>query len=250
MEQQGDLRLRTLITVIRRPNTSLKLNAGRGDENILFCAHRLTTHRLVSSDLLFRTLSSVANGSRHYQPSNHNHSDDSRLFYTVPLPALIIRIAHPMRLFLSGRYLKWFVIVELLGLMILGVMTGFLGFIAEMALSAMLGYGLIRRSGETLKASQQQFSQLNQLDPRALPRHIVMVVGGFLMILPGLLTDAAGVLIVLIGYSASLRQSTNRRTHPHQDSAIIEGEFEASVDQEMSAKPNADQLPPGSKPKH
>ena len=155
-----------------------------------------------------------------------------------------------MRLFLSGRYLKWFVIVELLGLMILGVMTGFLGFIAEMALSAMLGYGLIRRSGETLKASQQQFSQLNQLDPRALPRHIVMVVGGFLMILPGLLTDAAGVLIVLIGYSASLRQSTNPRTYPNQDSAIIEGEFEASVDQEMSAKPNADQLPPGSKPKH
>ena len=138
MEQQGDLRLRTLITVIRRPNTSLKLNAGRGDENILFCAHRLTTHRLVSSELLFRTLSSVANGSRHYQPSNHNHSDDSRLFYTVPLPALIIRIAHLMRLFLSGRYLKWFVIVELLGLMILGVMTGFLGFIAEMALTASL----------------------------------------------------------------------------------------------------------------
>ena len=114
----------------------------------------------------------------------------------------------------------------------------------------MLGYGLIKHSGETLKASQQQFSQLNQLDPRALPRHIVMVVGGFLMILPGLLTDAAGVLIVLIGYSASLRQSTNPRTYPNQDSAIIEGEFEASVDQEMSAKPNADQLPPGSKPKH
>ena len=51
-----------------------------------------------------------------------------------------------MRLFLSGRYLKWFVIVELLGLMILGVMTGFLGFIAEMTLSAMLGYGLIKRA--------------------------------------------------------------------------------------------------------
>ena len=46
MEQQGDLRLRTLITVIRRPNTSLKINAGRGDENILFCTHRLTTHHL------------------------------------------------------------------------------------------------------------------------------------------------------------------------------------------------------------
>ena len=55
-----------------------------------------------------------------------------------------------MRLFLSGRYLKWFVIVELLGLVILGVITGFLGFIAEMTLSAMLGYGLIKRSGEPL----------------------------------------------------------------------------------------------------
>ena len=155
-----------------------------------------------------------------------------------------------MRLFLSGRYLKWFVIVELLGLMILGVMTGFLGFIAEMTLSAMLGYGLIKRSGETLKASQQQFSQLNQLDPRALPRHIVMVVGGFLMILPGLLTDAVGALVVLIGLSASLKQRNNRRTQSNEGSAIIEGEFEASVDQEMSAKPNADQLPTGSKPKH
>ena len=68
-----------------------------------------------------------------------------------------------MRPFLSGRYLKWFVIVELLGLMILGVTTGFLGFIAEMTFSAMLGYILIKRSGKTLKASQQQFSQLNQL---------------------------------------------------------------------------------------
>jgi len=155
-----------------------------------------------------------------------------------------------MRLFLSGRYLKWFVIVELLGLMILGVMTGFLGFIAEMALSAVLGYWLIRRSGETLRASQQQFSQLNQLDPRALPRHMAMVVGGFLMILPGLLTDAAGVLIVLIGYSASLKQSTNRRTQPNEGSAIIEGEFESSSDPETYAQPNTGQLPPGSKPKH
>ena len=155
-----------------------------------------------------------------------------------------------MRLFLSGRYLKWFVIVELLGLMILGVMAGFLGFIAEMALSAVLGYCLIRRSGETLRASQQQFSQLNQLDPRALPRHMAMVVGGFLMILPGLLTDSAGVLIVLIGYSASLKQSTNRRTQPNEGSAIIEGEFESSADPETCAQPNTGQLPPGSKPKH
>ena len=155
-----------------------------------------------------------------------------------------------MRLFLSGRYLKWFVIVEFLGLMILGVMTGFLGFIAEMTLSAMLGYGLIKRSGETLRASQQQFSQLNQLDPRALPRHIAMVVGGFFLILPGLLTDAAGVLIALISLSASLEQRNNRRTQPNQGSAIIEGEFESSSDSEVSAELKANQLPPGSKPKH
>ena len=249
MEQQCDLRLRGLITVIRRPNTSLEHNAGRGDENILFCTHRLTTHRLVSSDLLSRTLSSVANGSCHYQPANHNHSDYSRLFYTVPLPALIIRIAHPMRLFLSRRYLKWFIVVELLGLMILGVMTGFLGFIAEMALSAMLGYGLIRRSGETLRASQQQFSQLNQLDPRAPSPHRH---GGWRVFNdPARPFDRrsgrANRPNRLLGISQA---STNRRTHPNRDSAIIEGEFEASVDQEMSAKPNADQLPPGSKPKH
>ena len=155
-----------------------------------------------------------------------------------------------MRLFLSGRYLKWFVIVELLGLMILGVTTGFLGFIAEMTFSAMLGYSLIKRSGKTLKASQQQFSQLNQLDPRALPRHIAMVVSGFLLILPGLLTDAAGVLTALIGLSASLKQRNNRRTQPNQGSAIIEGEFDSSSDSEMSTELNANQLPPGSKPKH
>ena len=155
-----------------------------------------------------------------------------------------------MRLFLSGRYLKWFVIVELLGLMILGVMTGFLGFIAEMTLSAMLGYGLIKRSGETLRASQQQFSQLNQLDPRELPRHIAMVVGGFLLILPGLLTDAAGVFIALTGLSASLKQRNNRRTQPNEGSAIIEGEFESSSESETSARPNTNQLPPASKTKH
>ena len=155
-----------------------------------------------------------------------------------------------MRLFLSGRYLKWFVIVELLGLIILGVITGFLGFISEMTLSAMLGYGLIKRSGETLRASQQQFSQLNQLDPRARPRHIAMVVGGFLLILPGLLTDAAGVLIALIGLSASVKQSTNRRNQPNDGSAIIEGEFESTSDSKMSAEPNGNQLPPSSKPKY
>ena len=155
-----------------------------------------------------------------------------------------------MQLFLSGQYLKWFVIGELLGLMILGVTTGFLGFIAEMAFSAIVGYGLIKRSGKTLKASQQQFSQLNQLDPRALPRHIAMVVGGFLLILPGLLTDVAGVLIALIGLSASLKQRNNRRTQPNQGSPIIEGEFESRSDSEMSAELNPNQLPPGSKPKH
>ena len=155
-----------------------------------------------------------------------------------------------MRLFLSGRYLKWFVIVELLGLMILGVTTGFLGFIAEMTFSALLGYGLIKRSGKSLKASQQQFSQLNQLDPRALPRHIAMVVSGFLLILPGLLTDAAGLLIALIGRSASLKQRNNRRTQANQGSAIIEGEFESSSDLDMSAELNVNQRPPGSKPEH
>ena len=155
-----------------------------------------------------------------------------------------------MRLLLSGRYLKWFVITELLGLTILGVITGFLGFIVEMTLSAVLGYGLIKHSGENLQASQQQFSQLNQLDPRALPRHIATVIGGFLLILPGLLTDSAGVLIALVGYSASLKQSTNRPAHPNQRSAIIEGEFESSSDSEVSAEPNANRLPPSSKPKH
>ena len=77
-----------------------------------------------------------------------------------------------------------------------------------------------------------------------------MVVSGFLLILPGLLTDAAGVLIALIGLSASLKQRNNRRTQPNQESAIIEGEFESSSDSEMSAELNANQLPPGSKPKH
>ena len=77
-----------------------------------------------------------------------------------------------------------------------------------------------------------------------------MVVSGFLLILPGLLTDAAGVLIALIGLSASLKKRNNRRTQPNQESAIIEGEFESSSDSEMSAELNANQLPPGSKPKH
>jgi len=58
------------------------------------------------------------------------------------------------------------------------------------------------------------------------------------------------VLIVLIGYSASLKQSTNRRTQPNEGSAIIEGEFESSSDPETYAQPNTGQLPPGSKPKH
>ena len=77
-----------------------------------------------------------------------------------------------------------------------------------------------------------------------------MVVSGFLLILPGLLTDAAGALIVLIGLSASLKQPNNRRTQPNEGSAIIEGEFESSSDSEMSAELNANQLPPSSKPKH
>ena len=63
-----------------------------------------------------------------------------------------------------------------------------------------------------------------------------MVVGGFLLILPGLLTDAAGVLIALIGLSASLKQRNNRRTQPNEGSAIIEGEFEPSSDSETSRR--------------
>ena len=143
-----------------------------------------------------------------------------------------------MRLFLSGRYLKWFVIVELLGLMILGVITGFLRFIAEM--TAMLGYGLIKRSGKTHRASQQQFSQLNQLDPRALPRHIAMV-GGFLLILPGLLTDAAGVLIALIGLSASVKQVPTGVINRAMEAPSSRASLNPTSDSKVGTEPNGNQ---------
>lgn len=119
--------------------------------------------------------------------------------------------------------LSLILLVELASLFLLGVSFGFLIFILEIAVSAMIGYALIKRSGQSLLNSTRTVQGLRVANFRSAPKPLINLLAGLCLIMPGLLTDLLGALIVLW---ATINLSSPQQK-PSQSDHVIEGEFES-----------------------
>ena len=117
-------------------------------------------------------------------------------------------------------------IVECLGLVVLGLTFGFAFFLLEILITGVLGYGIIRRSGQSLLASTRQAQGLGIADLRLAPKQLLMMFAGVCLLLPGLLTDLAGIALFL--WAAPGASSTSQPGSG--ESGVIEGEFETLSD--------------------
>ncbi len=127
-----------------------------------------------------------------------------------------------MRIFLL--LLPW---LELWTLIELGSDIGAFQTIAYVLLTMLLGGWLIRRQGEgMLMKVKQEFDGSRALNPGLLADGLAMVFCGLLLMMPGLITDVLG-LVMMIG---PLRRFLLRRSQPVdvkvQSSITLEGDFQ------------------------
>ena len=86
-------------------------------------------------------------------------------------------------------------IAEIAAFVVVGAWIGVLGVLALVLGTGVLGVALLRRQG--LLAVAQMRGGVVMLRPETLGASGLTVLGGVLLILPGLLTDLAGVLLLL-----------------------------------------------------
>ncbi|MEK9891705.1 MAG: FxsA family protein [Pseudomonadales bacterium] len=122
--------------------------------------------------------------------------------------------------------IHYVLIAECLGLVALGLSFGFPFFLLEILITGFLGYGIIRRSGQSLLASTRQVQGVGIADLRLAPKQLLMMFAGVCLLLPGLLTDLAGVALFL--WAAPGAASTSQPGTG--ESGVIEGEFETLSD--------------------
>ena len=114
--------------------------------------------------------------------------------------------------------------LELWSLIELGASIGALQALGYVFLTMMLGIWLIRRQGEgMLLRIREEFDGQVIINPALLADGLVMVFCGLLLVVPGLITDLVGVLLMI----GPLRRILLKR-HKGADaqaSITIEGEF-------------------------
>lgn len=153
--------------------------------------------------------------------------------------------------------LALFVLIPLIEIALFILVGGWIGVwptLALVVLSTFAGMAVMRRQGQgAINDLRRQMEKLN--DPATPMAHGAMIMlGGFLLMLPGFFTDAIGILLLiapvrrlLIAQAAKrvrVRTFTTgagpreewRPNEPHRPDVIIDGEFE--------------ELPPGKNPTH
>lgn len=116
--------------------------------------------------------------------------------------------------------------LELWTLIELGSNIGAFQTIGYVLLTMILGSWVIRAQGEgMLQKVKNEFEGAKVLNPGLLADGLSMVFCGLLLIVPGLITDALGVLMMI----GPLRRFVLRRTRPVdvnvESSITLEGEF-------------------------
>lgn len=104
-------------------------------------------------------------------------------------------------------------ILELLFWIRLSHEWGWSGNVLEIILSAILGVFLIKRGGWQRLSELQGLAKTGQSPASSLLQALCFILGGFLLILPGVMTDFVGLLLVL-PFTRGLMSSLLARSWP------------------------------------
>jgi UPF0716 family protein affecting phage T7 exclusion len=130
----------------------------------------------------------------------------------------------------------------LFGLLIFTEWVGLAFTLIELVITAILGLGLLRQSGQKFNDLFLIVKERGNLAPRDLVQSIGMILAGFCLCIPGLLTDTAGILLLGASKLVTPVNLGNRKSNPrsqretrqskdaHQTTRILEGEFEVTKD--------------------
>lgn len=145
-------------------------------------------------------------------------------------------------------------IAEIAGFVEIGGRIGVVATLAWVFLAAIAGVTVIRLQGLAIALQVRAALARDELPARALFDGACVTLAGFLLLLPGFVSDAVAVLLLLPPLRGLLFRVIARRVRTHvqvdirsgrrgRGGVIIEGEFEA-VDPEDRREPPPRRLPP------
>jgi UPF0716 protein FxsA len=119
--------------------------------------------------------------------------------------------------------------LELTGLILAGEKFGAIPVIAEAILSAIAGVNLLRITGWVTARKVQDAMMKGELPVGQMFEGAALSIASILLIIPGFLTDAIGLLLLIAplrtALGAAIAARTAARATHHSDEGVIEGEF-------------------------
>ncbi|WP_417361316.1 FxsA family protein [Gallaecimonas pentaromativorans] len=143
-----------------------------------------------------------------------------------------------------GRLFLLFLIVpfvEITLLIKLGGMIGVVPTIALMIITAVIGARLVRQAGFSTWMEAQRRMAAGEMPGQQICEGLVLLIAGVMLVTPGLLTDIAGIALLLPSVRRKLAAQLGKRmlvqtvagTGPmggqqgqHREHSTIDGEFE------------------------
>ena len=107
--------------------------------------------------------------------------------------------------------LLFIILAEIATFILVGEAVGVAGTLALVLLAVVAGIMLVRRQGVATLNRMRSDLALGRLPARPLAEGAVVAFAGFLMILPGFLTDIAGLLLFIPAVRSALWRSLARR---------------------------------------
>lgn len=136
--------------------------------------------------------------------------------------------------------------LELAGLIVAGEKFGAIPVIAEAILSAIAGVNLLRITGWVTARKVQDAMMRGELPVGQMFEGAALSIASILLIIPGFLTDAIGLLLLIAplrtALGAALAARTAAHAARHRDDGVIEGEF-TIVEDPAPAEPDAPSKP-------
>lgn len=146
-------------------------------------------------------------------------------------------------------------ITEIALFVLIGGEIGVAATILWVLLSAMIGIGVMRRQGTAAMADLQRAVEEFRDPGQPIAHGALVMLGGGLLVLPGFLTDALGILLLIPPVRGLLLRQLGRRVHvassdfgtgrhgtPRGRATVIDAEYVVVEDEDPDEPPPA--LPP------
>lgn len=127
-----------------------------------------------------------------------------------------------------------FPLLEIAGFIVVGKLIGVFPTILLIVASSCLGLALLRRQGlHNLEKAYQHRTQGSSTPVHDLLEGPIVVLAGFLLLIPGFITDIIGLIILIPGVRQAIvnwlikkgKISPGSTMSPQPESRVIEGEF-------------------------